>query len=412
MNIRTLTMIHAAAFLLASSAFAHSFGAPNGTTGAPGESTCVACHGGTANSGPGKIEIKLINAVTYSAGQKVHLTVTVSDPTAQRWGFELTARSSATPSTAVGTLSLAPADDTAQISGATGAIQYVTHTSAGTRPGATGSAAWDVFWTAPAASAGSVTFYAAGNAANNNDAPSGDKIYSTSTALPAASATSGNTTSMALPQLDAGAGWYTAVYLTNTSSTGATALLHFFDPSGAPLAVPLGDGTVVSSQPVGLAPGASALVELPGPGAEQQGWILADLPPGVTGYEIFRSTPGTSQPQEGTVPFTPIDAKLVTVIFDNTGNLTTAFAVLNPATSDATLTITAHDSTGAALGSPVTQTLPAQSRIAFVLNDAMISGVGGKSGSVDFAVTGGAVAVLALRVNGSAFTPIVPIMVQ
>ena len=192
--------------LCAAGAFAHSFGAPSGYTSAPGEGNCTACHVGTANTGGGKVQINLIDATTYGPGQIIHLTVTDSDPTAMRWGFELTARLGSDGTKPAGTLSLAAGESLAQLDGAPGSVQYVTHTTAGTRAGTPGGATWDVYWTAPNASVGPVTFYAAGNAANNNGAPTGDHIYTTSLSIAAAPSGGGAAPNMAMPQMVYGEG--------------------------------------------------------------------------------------------------------------------------------------------------------------------------------------------------------------
>jgi len=389
--------------------YAHSFGAPPGETNAPGETNCTVCHIGTANSNGGSVVINLINATTYSSGEMIHLTVTVSDPTAMRWGFELTARLAGDGTTEAGTLSLPAGDALAQLEQGTGGVEYVTHTTAGTRAGTAVGVSWDVYWTAPAASAGPVTFYAAGNAANNDGAPTGDHIYTTSLTINPAPAT-GPPANMALPQLVYGEGWYTAVYLTNTGAAAATATLNFVDPSGAPLSVTLDGGVVATSQSVALPAGGSAMVEMPDQGAATQGSILLNLPPGVSGYGIFRREPAGTPPQEATVPLATLTATKVTVIFDDTKYLT-AIAVLNPTDTDATLTVTARDSTGQAIGSSIQQALAARSRFAFILHD-WVSGVTGQQGAVDFSVDKGAVSVLALRANGNAFTSIIPITVQ
>lgn len=394
--------------LCAAGMFAHSFGAPSGFTGAPGDGNCTACHVGTVNSGEGSVRISLIDATTYGPGQLIHLTVTDSDPTAQRWGFELTARLTSDGTKPAGALSLAAGETLAQLDGSPGSVQYVTHTSAGTRPGTSGGATWDVYWTAPSASVGPVMFYAAGNAANNNGAPTGDHIYTTS--LTVAPAPAGPTPNMAMPQLVYGQGWYTAVYLTNTGSSTATATLDFVDPAGAPLPVTLGGGTVTTSQVVSLPAGGSTLVEMPDQGAATQGSILMNLPAGVSGYGIFRREPAGTPPQEATVPLASLSATRVTVVFDDTSYLT-EIAVLNPTDTDATLTITTRDSSGQPIGPGVQKPLPARNRIAFALHD-LVSGVSGQRGAVDFSVGTGAVSVLALRANGNAFTSIIPITVQ
>jgi hypothetical protein len=389
--------------------YAHSFGAPPGVTGAPGEGNCTLCHVGTANSGAGSVKINVIGATTYSPGQTLHLTVTDSDPTAMRWGFELTARLGSDGTQPAGALSLAQGETLAQLNGAPGSLQYVTHTTAGTRAGTSGGVSWDVYWTAPSASVGSVPFYAAGNAANNNGDPTGDHIYTTSLTIDAAPP-SGPAPNLAMPQLVYGEGWYTAVYLTNTGPSAATATLDFVDPFGAPLNVALGGGTVTTSQSVPLPAGGSALVEMPDQGTATQGSILMNLPSGVSGYGIFRREPAGTPPQEATVPLAPLTATKVTVIFDDT-NYGTAIAVLNPSDTDATLTITTRDSTGQPIGAGLQQTLAARNRIAFILRE-MVSGVAGQRGAVDFSVDKGAVSVLALRANGNAFTSIIPITVQ
>jgi uncharacterized protein (TIGR03437 family) len=70
-----------------------------------------------------------------------------------------------------------------------GGVQYISHTLAGTRPGTAESAQFVFEWTAPASAVGDITFYAAANAANNNNNPDpGDRISTTnSTLTPAAS---------------------------------------------------------------------------------------------------------------------------------------------------------------------------------------------------------------------------------
>src|SRR5690349_5268094 len=102
--------------LLPASAWARSTGAPGGRSGAPPErGFCTACHTTNAlNAGPGKVEIQLAaRATTYLSGQSSRLTVTETEPVAQRWGFELTARQGHT-ATPPGTFSLVPGDTTGQ----------------------------------------------------------------------------------------------------------------------------------------------------------------------------------------------------------------------------------------------------------------------------------------------------------
>lgn len=175
-------------------AFANVDGADPSLTAAPGEAStaCTACHSGTAlNAGGGSVRIIPPGASTYTPGVPQRIQVLITDAAQRRWGFQLTARLSSSPSnTQAG--DLAPADGNAQIICSNGGakpcdssnpIQFATHTLTGTRLGTTGSAAFEVEWTPPATASGNITFYAAANAANGNNANSGDRIYTTSLEL-------------------------------------------------------------------------------------------------------------------------------------------------------------------------------------------------------------------------------------
>lgn len=150
-----------------------------GKTGAPGENTCVQCHSGSAvNSGSGSISINTASMINgeYELGQTYDLSVTVEQTGLSLFGFSIVALDA--NGNSVGTL-MAGADnhsDAATISGIT--RQYLTHDFNG---GATAdSHTFGFQWTAPTEDFGVITFYASGNAANGNEASSGDNVYSTS----------------------------------------------------------------------------------------------------------------------------------------------------------------------------------------------------------------------------------------
>ncbi|MFL6230076.1 MAG: PQQ-dependent sugar dehydrogenase [Pyrinomonadaceae bacterium] len=159
-------------------AYAKSTGPDPGHTGAPGEKTCDECHVPDSLSvAPGQL---LIGAPqSYVPGQTYQLTLneTNSDPTRQRWGFQLTALDD--NGDRAGMLQ-ASADGRTQVLTGGFALnatrQYVEHTQAGTSVGQSGGATWSFDWTAPATDVGPVTFYAAGNQANNDSNSSGDSI--------------------------------------------------------------------------------------------------------------------------------------------------------------------------------------------------------------------------------------------
>src|SRR5689334_21324167 len=83
-------------------------GAPPARTGAPGETTCVACHRSfPLNPEGGSIRV---DAVNYKPGQAQTLKITVQHPEAVRWGFEITARWAKDPTQNAGTFA-APSGD-------------------------------------------------------------------------------------------------------------------------------------------------------------------------------------------------------------------------------------------------------------------------------------------------------------
>jgi len=393
--------------LFAASAWALPTGAPPFATGAPGDGLCIDCHGGSANTGPGQVQVALLNATNWTPGQPVTLRVTLSDPTARRWGFELTARTASDPMNNAGSFTITDTANT-QLLTETG-VQFVTHRAVGTRAGTSESSTWEVQWTPPAdAGIGNVTFYVAGNAANNDGTASGDKIYASSTTVSPGGSTP-TTTARALPQLafgsQAGSGaWYTAVYFHNTTGGAVSVPVKFFGADGAPLNIPSIGGTTTT---VNLASRGEAIVEVPNTGSLTQGWIQADVPDGVIGYGIFRQSVDGQNDQEGTVPFSSVSATTNTIVFDET-TFDTAVAVLNPTSTDTTVSITVRDEQGSLIG---TSSLPlgAMKREAFLLRDrAELATMRGKRGSADFTVSSGAVSVLGLRFKGLSFTSILP----
>jgi hypothetical protein len=156
---------------------AYSTGPPAGFTGAPDEQTCAACHFG----GPETGTFSLTAPGAYAPGQTYQITIrhVNADTSRRRWGFEMT---SLAGSTMAGSFSnLTTLTQTISESGR----QYIEHTLDGTFTNQTGGAQWTVNWTAPATNVGPVSFYAAGNQANNNGSTDGDRILTaTATAVP------------------------------------------------------------------------------------------------------------------------------------------------------------------------------------------------------------------------------------
>jgi len=170
--------------LLAVSAWAYSTGPLDNKCGNPPTNTfCTECHATfPLNSGLGSVNISGLPA-SYISGHVYPLTITVSHPTALRWGFELTAQD---PSNgAAGEFAITDATATQLSNNPGDSADFVKHTLAGTFPGTSASHTWSFNWTAPNDNLGA-TFHYAGNAANNNNGSNGDYIYGGSAARSAA----------------------------------------------------------------------------------------------------------------------------------------------------------------------------------------------------------------------------------
>ena len=142
-----------------------------GAAGAPdnGE-TCISCHG---SSGNGSLVVSNLPN-QYKSGEKYTLSVKLSQSGRQRWGFILTALDK--NGNQAGTFE--SNDANTQVFSASGR-QYIGHTSSGTAAGQSNSNTWLMDWIAPAVDTGKISFYASGNAANNNGKNTGDNGYKT-----------------------------------------------------------------------------------------------------------------------------------------------------------------------------------------------------------------------------------------
>lgn len=389
-----------AATLAASTAWGRASGSGlTGYSGAGSERTCTACH--PNSGGTGSVTITP-DSTTWKAGQQVHLHVTVADATAKRWGFELSPRKNTSATTAYGTLAVSNAYSQILSSGT---LQYAVQTSTGTLTGTTGTASYDLVWTAPSdVTGGAVTFYAVGMGADSNNSDNGDHTYTaTLTLQPDTSTTTGVTgTAMSLPQFVYGGGWATTLYFGNTTTTATAVALKFIAEDGSALNVAAAGGSSVT---LNLAARGTAALEATDTGTLQSGWVQVTVPTGVTGYAVFRQTQSDGTKQEAVVPLAGTTAATTTLLFDETSFITAA-AVLNPSTVSATVTITARGEAGTTLGT-ATLTLAAGAKTAVALRDvAGLSAMIGQRGSLDFTVTAGAVSVLGLRFSDSAFTSI------
>ena len=172
-NSVLLSALAGVSILIFSSAITDNNGIA-GYSGSPGEKNCTNCHTGTAlNAGGGSLTIgSNIPATGYVAGTTYQMTVEIVQSGVKIFGFDLEALQSANAN--AGTLVVTNSTETQlRTSGGKSNIIHKKFTSA-----TTGSHTFSFNWTAPAATTGDVTFYAAGNAANgDNKETTGDKIY-------------------------------------------------------------------------------------------------------------------------------------------------------------------------------------------------------------------------------------------
>jgi Secretion system C-terminal sorting domain len=149
-----------------------------GATGSPGENNCTQCHDSFgANSGTGSVTISSdMTNWEYVPGQTYQISVTVAQSNIGLFGlgFEALQSSGANAGT------LTPGTGTQIKNALIGGNQRanIVHTLNG--GASSNSHTFNFTWTAPSTNVGVVTFYAAGNAANDNGSDTGDRIYTAS----------------------------------------------------------------------------------------------------------------------------------------------------------------------------------------------------------------------------------------
>jgi hypothetical protein len=165
----------------ATSSRSYPAGPPPGVTGGFGEPTCdqAGCHNSFAlNAGRAAgLGDLILSGVPkqYQPGMTYPIKVTHTQTEGRKaWGFQLAARVKETGAQAG---DLKPIDGDTQVLVEKG-IQYIEHTLEGTN-----SNTFEFKWVAPSSSTGEVVINAAGNAANGDDTPGGDYIYSTSATI-------------------------------------------------------------------------------------------------------------------------------------------------------------------------------------------------------------------------------------
>jgi hypothetical protein len=308
------------------------------------ELNCTACHRtNPVNSGSGSLTLTGVPS-TYALGQTYDLSVSVQQSGQSRWGFQLAARVRASV-TQAGTLQPG-SDGFTQIQLDDTAVQFISHTSVGTRLGtANGPVVFNFTWTAPATSAGEIVFSLAGNAANGNGANTDDFIYTrevssqppdppTVTANPSA-------TAILVPFVVETSGFHTNLGLTNLTANAATATVQFIDQSG---------GAVASKEYTAPANGlfqvGNVLRDLMGSAStpNRQGYLLVESAQTISAWatpiDNVTLDPSVVQGMRGKGP------RVIVPTSTSMGSFTTSLTVLNDANAANTVQIRLRDPGG------------------------------------------------------------------
>lgn len=155
-------------------------GPPPGFSGGFGEPGCDGCHfGGPVDDGVGKLTIDGIGD-SYTPGASYSISVSLTRPGMKLAGFQITTRFAANGDQA-GELVVGPSHDQAIGITVDRNVQYLFQRANGATP-VGDSLRWTFRWTAPA-SGGTILVSASANAANGDDATSGDYVYRLSRTL-------------------------------------------------------------------------------------------------------------------------------------------------------------------------------------------------------------------------------------
>jgi hypothetical protein len=192
------------------------------------------------------------------------------------------------------------------------------------------------------------------------------------------------------PQVAAGAGWGTTIYLSNATGSVASAQINFRDSNANSLALPVTSAlpgfpaatTTAATLYYVMAPNSSVVIQSTNSTSATllQGWADVLTTGGVSAFEVFRqSFPAgvlgafpNGGFTEGVVAQQGQFSSTVTLPYDNTGGLVTAVALASISNLPPQVTATVYDINGTATAYPVPPaggTLATLGRVAFTLPD-------------------------------------------
>jgi hypothetical protein len=214
----------------------------------------------------------------------------------------------------------------------------------------------------------------------------------------------------AFSHIAAGGGWTTVMTLVNTSTAPVPVTVAFHGDDGSALSLPAAITQQGVTQPTAAAASVSAVINpnatlLISIGTQVTGdptagtlagWADVQSSGPLGGYAIFRQTPASGSPSEGTAPLQAQFPSTVTLPYDNTGGFVMGVAMANLSATSANITATVWDDSGNPLGTQ-SLTIGGSGHTAFVL-PAQLTSTAGKRGIVRFQSTAaGGISGLGLR---------------
>jgi hypothetical protein len=210
-----------------------------------------------------------------------------------------------------------------------------------------------------------------------------------------------------IPQVVDGAGWQTSFSFVNLDTVAIKFELYFISDTGDDLTLYIPGVGSTAALTITLPVNESISFSTPGTksGLSQgYGYIVRDdATYALGGFAVFRQQVSGRPDFEAVVPFaSELDTHFV-LLYDNTNNYATSFALANPSSDTIVVTATVRDDLGTQLASTQT-TLSGWVHQAYGVA-AKWPATAGKRGAIEFTTTGWGAAALGLRFNpGGAFT--------
>ena len=205
------------------------------------------------------------------------------------------------------------------------------------------------------------------------------------------------------------------ITLINTSSVAVPVTVNLHNDDGSAVSLPVtttqqgaSQTTTTSSVSATINSNATLLLSTGGQaGTTVVGWADVLSSGSLGGYAIFRQTPNSGSPSEGTVPLQSQSSSTITLPYDNTAGFVMGVALANLLTSSANVTATMWDANGNRLGTQ-TITIAGNGHTSFVL-PIQLPVTAGRLGIVQFQSAGG-LAGVGLRFSPFGTFTSVPVM--